>query len=278
MAVNDGRAGDKRRVAFLRGLEQGMSAAGAAEAAGISRSLVYRWRDHDRAFAAAWRRAAEAGTDRLEDEAMRRALEGVEKPVFWRGEQVGTVRTYNDRLLMLLLQRRRPAREPDAEERYFNTQESDAFVGDLVDALAKCDQRIAELTREVAELRRGQTETKPDGEPPASGEPVHVVLPYDEEELFGKNEETEEEALEKLEAAGIDTGRNPFEAGDVPPPSETRAEFETRCRLSVSRCPPAERQERFREVRGILAETAAYNPAWAALVPVPAGSTRDRLP
>ncbi len=278
MAAGDGTAGDKRRIAFLKGLEQGMSAAGAAEAAGISRSLVYRWREHDRAFAAAWRLAAEVGTDRLEDEAMRRALEGVEKPVFYRGEAVGVVRTYDNRLLMLLLQRRRPAREPDAEERFFDTQESDVFIGDLVDALGKCDQRIAELTQEVAALRRDQAGAAPEGEAPASEEPVQVVLPYDKEELFGKNEEEEEEALEELEAAGTETGRNRLEAGDAPGPSETETDFETRCRLSVSRCPPAERKQRFREVRHILAEAAAYKPEWALLRPASASSTKDHLP
>ncbi len=277
MAAGDGTAGDKRRIAFLKGLEQGMSAAGAAEAAGISRSLVYRWRELDRAFAAAWRLAAEAGTDRLEDEAMRRALEGVEKPVFWRGEQVGVVRTYDNRMLMLLLQRRRPMREPDAEERFFDKEENDVFIDDLVDALGKCDRRIAELTQEVAALRRGQAGAASEGEPPAP-EAVHVTLPYDQDALFGRNEQEPEEALEELEAAGIDTGRNPFEAKDAPGAPETETDFETRCRLSVSRCPPAERKHHFREVRYLIAEAAAYKPEWAALRPASASSTKDHLP
>jgi hypothetical protein len=252
----DGLAGDRRRVAFLQGLEQGMSAAGAAEAAGLSRSLVYRWRERDRAFAAAWRLAMEAGTDRLEDEAMRRALAGVEKPVFYRGEQVGVVRTYNDRLLMLLLQRRRPAREADAEERFHETQEADIFIDELVAALSKCDQRIAELTREVAELRRGQAPPE-GGQPAPEGEPapVHVALPYDHDALFGPDEEA---AFEELEAAGIDTGRNPFEKWDDTPDAP-EMDLEAECRLAVSQCPPWERKQRAKEMRRILDTVAVYD-------------------
>jgi AcrR family transcriptional regulator len=85
-----------------------MSITGAAEAAGVSRPLLYRWYGTDAAFAADWDDAARRAADRLEDEALRRAMEGVEKPVFHRGQQVGAVRTYNDRMLLALLQRRRP--------------------------------------------------------------------------------------------------------------------------------------------------------------------------
>ncbi len=37
-----------------------------------------------------------------------RALHGIEEPVFWKGEQVGTRRRYNDKLLMFLLRGRDP--------------------------------------------------------------------------------------------------------------------------------------------------------------------------
>jgi hypothetical protein len=44
----------------------------------------------------------------LGDTAFERAVDGVEEPVFWKGEQVGTRRRYNDRLLMFLLRARDP--------------------------------------------------------------------------------------------------------------------------------------------------------------------------
>ena len=39
----------------------------------------------------------------LEPEAIRRAVEGVEKAVYYQGEPVGTVREYSDTLLIFLL-------------------------------------------------------------------------------------------------------------------------------------------------------------------------------
>jgi hypothetical protein len=56
----------------------------------------------------AWDDAVEVGTQRLEDEAIRRATEGWEEPVYQRGELVGHVRRYSDALLMFLLRGRRP--------------------------------------------------------------------------------------------------------------------------------------------------------------------------
>ncbi len=48
------------------------------------------------------------GTDRMEDEARRRAVDGVEESVFYQGEQVSTVRRYSDTLLIFMLKARRP--------------------------------------------------------------------------------------------------------------------------------------------------------------------------
>ncbi len=97
-----------RRTAFLAALEKSLSITGAAAAAGVNRTLLYKWRARLPAFAAAWDDAVMTAIDLLEDEALRRAVHGVERPVFYRGKQVGSVTTYNDRLLMLLLQRRSP--------------------------------------------------------------------------------------------------------------------------------------------------------------------------
>ena len=65
-----GRRDDGRRAAFLAGLERGLSVAGAAAAAGVHRSLAYKWRQMSRDFEAAWRLAEQAGADLLEDEAL----------------------------------------------------------------------------------------------------------------------------------------------------------------------------------------------------------------
>jgi hypothetical protein len=93
---------------FLNALREGRTVSAAAADAGVSFRLVYYWRAKDADFAKAWQEALEEGTDRLEDEARRRAVEGTTKPIYQRGERVGEVQVYSDALLMFLLKGRRP--------------------------------------------------------------------------------------------------------------------------------------------------------------------------
>src|ERR1700733_4143673 len=88
----------KKRRAFLAAIAAGNSVSAACHAAGLSRSVAYSWRDCDGNFADAWGEALECGTERLEDEAVRRALES------------------SDTMLIFLLKARKPAvyREPRA--------------------------------------------------------------------------------------------------------------------------------------------------------------------
>lgn len=99
----------KKRAAFLSSLiETGGNVSRACEESGTARQRVYEWRAADPAFATAWDEAVEAGTDELEEEARRRAYEGVDEPVFYQGEMCGTIRKYSDTLLIFLLKGRRP--------------------------------------------------------------------------------------------------------------------------------------------------------------------------
>jgi hypothetical protein len=54
----------------------------ASELAGIGRRTAYDWRAADDEFRKAWDEAVEYGTDLIEDEALRRARDGVERPFF----------------------------------------------------------------------------------------------------------------------------------------------------------------------------------------------------
>ena len=93
---------------FLKTLAQCGNAAEAARFAGISKSRLYRMRSTDRDFAEAWAIALEEATDRLTNEAIRRAVRGVEEVKYFKGEPVGTVRKYSDQLLMFLLRAHKP--------------------------------------------------------------------------------------------------------------------------------------------------------------------------
>lgn len=52
--------------------------------------------------------AIEQGSDILEAEAWRRAVEGVEEPVYQGGKEVGRIQRYSDTLMVLLLKGHKP--------------------------------------------------------------------------------------------------------------------------------------------------------------------------
>lgn len=93
---------------FLDGFRDRCTVSGACEVAGVDRSTAYRERQRNEEFALAWHDLEQETTDTLEREAFRRAAEGVEEPVYHRGEEVGHVRKYSDTLLIFLLKARKP--------------------------------------------------------------------------------------------------------------------------------------------------------------------------
>lgn len=102
--------GDKTRLwtdAFLGALAECGILSQAAEAAGVDRATVWRRRQDDAEFSAACDQAIDMAADKLEAEARRRALEGVEEPVYQGGQLIGTKTVYSDSLLALLLKGRR---------------------------------------------------------------------------------------------------------------------------------------------------------------------------
>lgn len=143
-----------------------MSAGGnvkkACELSGMARSTVYRLRKNDPAFASVFSEAFEEGIDALEDEARRRAFEGVERPVFYQGKQCGAIREYSDTLLMFLLKGARPGKYRDAyrvEVNAANEAARDAealrkIEADLVDGRPLDEWTTEELELAIATLER----------------------------------------------------------------------------------------------------------------------------
>ncbi|MGE0294810.1 MAG: hypothetical protein AB7P97_20865 [Hyphomonadaceae bacterium] len=118
---------EARKRAFLDALAITGVVTSACEATGVARKTAYHWRDADPDFADQWDEAIATSTDRLEAEAHRRAVLGVEEPVFHRGQLVfkrdadgevvrdsngepvpATVSRRSDRLLELMLMAKRP--------------------------------------------------------------------------------------------------------------------------------------------------------------------------
>lgn len=78
-----------------------------AKEAGVTRQAAYKERENSDTFREAWDDAIEEGLDYLEEEARRRAFEGIDKPVYYQGEEVGYVHEYSDTLMIFLLKGRR---------------------------------------------------------------------------------------------------------------------------------------------------------------------------
>jgi hypothetical protein len=101
----------------LQALAETGSVINAVRVAGTSRTRVYELRKIDPSFAAAWAEAEDIAVDQLEDEARRRAAEGVPEPLVSAGRLVRDdngqpiiVRRYSDSLLMALIKAHRASR------------------------------------------------------------------------------------------------------------------------------------------------------------------------
>jgi len=93
----------RRQDAFLKEFKLCATVTHAVRAAGIGRQTHYDWLRKDEEYQVAFAEAEIAATDALVAEARRRATEGVEEPVYYKGEVVGTIQKYSDTLLIFLL-------------------------------------------------------------------------------------------------------------------------------------------------------------------------------
>lgn len=111
--ANRTKTTDKKREQFLVELAETANVRAATAKTKIARGTWYDLRARDAEFKTKWDEAVELGTCALEDEAVRRAHRGVDKPVFYQGKRCGTVREYSDTLLIFMLKARRPEKYRD---------------------------------------------------------------------------------------------------------------------------------------------------------------------
>jgi len=91
---------DKR---FFNCLETTGRVGESARYSGYSRTSVYQYRLDDAEFAEQWQASLDTYTESLEAEADRRAVNGIDEPVFYKGEMIATKKKYSDNLLMFRL-------------------------------------------------------------------------------------------------------------------------------------------------------------------------------
>jgi hypothetical protein len=103
------REKEEAKRSFIATLAETCRVDRSCKAAGISRVTAYQWRKQDAKFGVAWQEAVNVGISALEDEAHRRAFEGVDEPVYHLGNRCGKIRRYSDTLAIFLLKAHRPA-------------------------------------------------------------------------------------------------------------------------------------------------------------------------
>lgn len=101
---------------FLQELCKHANVSRACEVANIPRPTAYDKQTRDPVFAKAWDVAYNRGYDALEEIAQERAFNGVLKPVFHRGREVGVVREFSDGLVQFLLRGNKSQKFKDRSE------------------------------------------------------------------------------------------------------------------------------------------------------------------
>lgn len=143
-AVRTRRAPKKDwREQFILNLADGGHVMESAKLAGVGRRTVYDERQRNEEFALQWADAIEVSTELLEKEAQRRAVDGVEEPIYYKGDEVGRVRKYSDTLLIFLLKGRRP----DVYRDGVKVEHSGTVKHDVVVDVVPDEERREEVAR-----------------------------------------------------------------------------------------------------------------------------------
>lgn len=107
---------DKKKNDFLNALLKCGLRNRAAEMAGITRQSHYLWIKTDDEYAMAYEKVRQMLIDTLEDAAYERAVNGIERKIYFKGEEIGTQMEYSDPLLALLLKANMPEKYKDKTE------------------------------------------------------------------------------------------------------------------------------------------------------------------
>jgi hypothetical protein len=111
------RTKERNQRAFLAAFAETGVVYKAAEAAGLSRASHSNWMKQDSSYVEEFELLYEEVCQKLEAEAMRRAVDGYQEPVYQGGKLVGHKMKYSDNLLIFMLKAMRPEkyRERPAE-------------------------------------------------------------------------------------------------------------------------------------------------------------------
>ena len=130
--------------AVIEALALGASYQKAAVTAGVTRRTILNWKNSDEDFAALAADAIEAGADKLEDEAHRRAM-GWEEDVYNKdGERVGSQFKASDRLMEFMLAGRRPEKFRERKATVINVDSRSQIVNALTPEAMQLLEAVAQ--------------------------------------------------------------------------------------------------------------------------------------
>ena len=168
------------RTRFLEHLALKGHVRAACAHVGLSAEAAYRLRRRDPLFARGWAAALVLAHDHGEQVLAARAIDGVEEPVYYRGEQVGTRRKYDTRLLLAHLARLDRMAENRAAQR--DAERFDDLLAVL--AGAPCPDGLA--GEDALPLPREQA--------------IARAVAEAEQQLFHGDEDADEDAAEEADA------------------------------------------------------------------------------
>lgn len=131
---------------FFARLAEFANVSKACAAANLSRDHVYDVRRANKEFAKRWDEAFDLGYDAMEEEAQRRAFEGVDRPIYKNGFLVDVVKETSDTLMMFLLKGRRRRVFGDKQEINVNRGDSpyaklsDEELDEMIEAQMRGDE------------------------------------------------------------------------------------------------------------------------------------------
>jgi hypothetical protein len=134
----------------------------AAKQVGMNAASAYKLREAEGAesFANAWDAALRIGSAQLADIAMDRAINGVAIPHYYKGEQVGEHRWYDNKLLMFMLRHTNSQKfGPHAAEVELAERITREEAAAEAKRLAQLERAEALLVQTEAELEEPETET-----------------------------------------------------------------------------------------------------------------------
>lgn len=127
----------ERQIAFIEKLADSGSVEASCRHVGMSRESAYelRRRPCGRSFRDAWDAAVDCSYAQVEESAAERSRIGVPRPIFYKGEQVGEWRHFDERLTMFLLRYRRARRFGAALDR-------ETMIVDCEEALDRAEPEV----------------------------------------------------------------------------------------------------------------------------------------